>query len=185
MVSHVSAAQALTAPRASRREPVTRYGSVHTVHPRAGQGVVQFARGAFNGREYAVKFCVIPSVFTLERSLYSDPALRSILPNIADVCPNDSGAVTDPTGNPVPPFIIMERGEALDEWSVRARPDVRAAAQARLSPSTPRHARTANLLPAQHTILAIAFSLHVFTWQLRQAAIAQCPVLCLCSLRCS
>lgn len=100
----------------------------------AGQGAVQFATGVFNGREYAVKFCVIPTVFTLERSLYSDPALRSILPNVADVCPNENGAVTDPSGNPMPPFIVMERGEALDEWAAGSRPDVGSVAQVRGAP---------------------------------------------------
>lgn len=108
--------------------------------PCAGQGVVQFARGAFNQRDYAVKFCVIPAVFAVERSLYGDRALQSILPNIADVCDNEDGAITDPRGNPVPPFIVMERGEALDEWAARVRPDVAAVAQARIP--TPSHCHT-------------------------------------------
>lgn len=30
---------------------------------------------------------------------------------------------TDPSGHPLPPSIVMERGESLDIWSQRAAPD--------------------------------------------------------------
>jgi hypothetical protein len=40
--------------------------------------------------------------------------------NIADS--NDKSAV-DPCGHPLPPCIVMERGESLDLWSDRAKPD--------------------------------------------------------------
>ena len=33
-------------------------------------------------------------------------------------------AVTDPAGVPLPPCIVMERGESLDRWSARNRPDM-------------------------------------------------------------
>ena len=33
-------------------------------------------------------------------------------------------AVRDPTGVPLPPYIVLERGESLDRWSSRNRPDM-------------------------------------------------------------
>lgn len=36
---------------------------------------------------------------------------------------NKDGRVVDPAGHPLPPCIIMERGESLDIWSQRAKPD--------------------------------------------------------------
>ena len=36
---------------------------------------------------------------------------------------NADGAVVDPRGHPLPPCIVMERGESLDIWSERAKPD--------------------------------------------------------------
>jgi hypothetical protein len=34
------------------------------------------------------------------------------------------GELVDPSGNALPPCIVMERGESLQEWSNRAEPDV-------------------------------------------------------------
>jgi hypothetical protein len=42
------------------------------------------------------------------------------LRNVED---NLEKAVVDACGNPLPPCIVMERGEALDLWVARARPD--------------------------------------------------------------
>jgi hypothetical protein len=42
------------------------------------------------------------------------------LRNVED---NLDSTVVDPFGNPLPPCIVMERGEALDFWVARARPD--------------------------------------------------------------
>jgi hypothetical protein len=36
---------------------------------------------------------------------------------------NLGGEVVDASGNPLPPCIVMERGEALDLWVARAQPD--------------------------------------------------------------
>lgn len=36
---------------------------------------------------------------------------------------NKDGSVVDPQGYPLPPCIVMERGESLDMWSERAKPD--------------------------------------------------------------
>jgi hypothetical protein len=42
------------------------------------------------------------------------------LRNVED---NLDNTVVDASGNPLPPCIVMERGEALDFWVARARPD--------------------------------------------------------------
>jgi hypothetical protein len=42
------------------------------------------------------------------------------LRNVED---NLDRTVVDACGNPLPPCIVMERGEALDFWVARARPD--------------------------------------------------------------
>ena len=42
---------------------------------------------------------------------------------VRDIVSNDDGEVVDDKGNPLPPCIVMERGESLDIWSARARPD--------------------------------------------------------------
>ena len=36
---------------------------------------------------------------------------------------NHGGALKDPLGHPLPPFMVMERGESLDIWSTRSKPD--------------------------------------------------------------
>ena len=35
----------------------------------------------------------------------------------------EDGEVVDPSGHPLPPCIVMERGESLDLWSDRNAPD--------------------------------------------------------------
>lgn len=54
--------------------------------------------------------------------------------NIED---NRNGMLLDPSGYPLPPFIVMERGESLDRWSERAKPDVWQAVSVRLCPVNP------------------------------------------------
>ena len=36
---------------------------------------------------------------------------------------NTDGHFVDPSGHPMPPCIVTERGESLDIWAERARPD--------------------------------------------------------------
>ena len=42
---------------------------------------------------------------------------------ILQVADNDDCAVTAPNGWAFPPFTVMEKGEALDEWARRIKPD--------------------------------------------------------------
>ena len=36
---------------------------------------------------------------------------------------NADQSIRDPQGHPLPPCIVMERGESLDIWAERAKPD--------------------------------------------------------------
>lgn len=95
--------------------------------------MVQFARSLGDGHEHALKFFVSPNAFDRERRLYGDPTLGVLLPRLGRVCTNADGAITDAFGEPLPPFIVMEKGEALDEWSRRAKPDLFQSVAVRLS----------------------------------------------------
>jgi hypothetical protein len=49
--------------------------------------------------------------------------LRQFLLQLRAIVDNKDGSVVDPKGHPLPPCIVMERGESLDIWSERAKPD--------------------------------------------------------------
>jgi hypothetical protein len=89
----------------------------------AGQGVVQFARGITDQLDYAVKFFVSKRAFDEEGDFYKSSPLGPLLPKCLALCGNEDGKETDAHGIPLPPLLIMERGEALDEWNRRAKPD--------------------------------------------------------------
>jgi hypothetical protein len=89
----------------------------------AGQAVVQFAHGVNDGLDYALKFYLSKKAAIAEGELYKNEALGPLLPNAETLCMNEEGEETDAHGVPLPPFLIMEKGEALDEWSQRAKPD--------------------------------------------------------------
>ena len=46
------------------------------------------------------------------------------LPKVERVCDGASGELVDPRGRPLPPCIVMEKGESLQDWSERAEPDL-------------------------------------------------------------
>jgi hypothetical protein len=45
------------------------------------------------------------------------------LPHVEVVCDSAEAGLVDPRKEPLPPCIVMERGESLQEWSDRAEPD--------------------------------------------------------------
>jgi hypothetical protein len=90
---------------------------------RGGQGVVQFATGAQDGAEYAVKFFLQHDAFDQEYRLYSNPALRDMMPAVRYLEGNADGAHRSRNGWPFPPCIVIERGESLDMWHKRIKPD--------------------------------------------------------------
>lgn len=67
-------------------------------------------------RDYAVKFFYEPEAFEREAELYANATLRSMMAATHDVCSNSDGARTAPNRYRLPPFIVIQRGESLDEW---------------------------------------------------------------------
>ena len=45
------------------------------------------------------------------------------VPQVRNIVDNEDGALVDPAGYPLPPCIVMERGESLDLYSQRNAPD--------------------------------------------------------------
>lgn len=83
----------------------------------AGKAVVQFA--TLGNVEYAMKFFVSRSAFQKEADLYANPEdpLYKFLPPMHHIIDNADGALVDAEGNPLPPCIVIERGESLDSWA--------------------------------------------------------------------
>ena len=84
---------------------------------------MQFARGLHDGQDYAIKFFFVRSAFDQEEKLYSNPVLRNMMPAVKLIEPNADGRVCSASGWPFPPCIVIERGESLDKWAERLRPD--------------------------------------------------------------
>ena len=53
----------------------------------------------------------------------ADVAAR-FLPQVEAVCDGSAGELVDPQGRPLPPCIVLEKGESLHNWSDRAHPDL-------------------------------------------------------------
>ena len=45
------------------------------------------------------------------------------LPHVEALCDSAQAGLVDPSKEPLPPCIVMERGESLQDWSDRAEPD--------------------------------------------------------------
>lgn len=73
---------------------------------------------------YALKFFIVAESFAAERELYADAALGPFLPRLEALSDNKDGELVDAAGHALPPCIAMEKGESLDEWSRRAKPDL-------------------------------------------------------------
>ena len=65
----------------------------------------------------AIKFYLDRRGFERERELYTESQLRAMMPATLAVEDNASGDCKTPYGYVFPPFVIIERGESLDEWS--------------------------------------------------------------------
>jgi Protein kinase domain len=84
---------------------------------------VQFATRVADKAPYAIKFFLRHEAFDTELALYQRKDLRDMLPVLASAERND-GPVPHSSGGVVfPPFLIMERGESLNQWSLRVAPD--------------------------------------------------------------
>jgi hypothetical protein len=100
-----------------------RYTVLGSSEQRSGsQGVVRFVNLAVSPlKQFAVKFFIDRRNFEIEKGLYEDPSLRNFLPPPDDVRSNESEPHV--LGRALPPMIVTERGESLDEWTCRCKPD--------------------------------------------------------------
>eukprot|EP00892_Ulva_mutabilis_P003621 jgi/Ulvmu1/1630/UM113_0007.1 len=90
-----------------------------------GQAVIQFAKDRRTDLHYAAKFFLSTSAFADESGLYTNPStpLGPFLPALRNIMDGSSAAstVVDGHGYPLPPCIVMEKGESLDVWMQRNR----------------------------------------------------------------
>lgn len=84
---------------------------------------MQFARGRFTAEEVAIKFFTRRDAFEREAALYRTAALSALMPHISVLESNAAAKVRTPQGYVFPPFMVVERGEPLDEWANRVQPD--------------------------------------------------------------
>eukprot|EP00892_Ulva_mutabilis_P005991 jgi/Ulvmu1/3764/UM175_0012.1 len=95
-----------------------RYLPLSAAHRRVGgQGVVQFATIAHSQDQAAIKFYLDKKAFERERELYTESQLKAMMPATLAVEDNACGNCKAPYGYTFPPFVIIERGQSLDEWA--------------------------------------------------------------------
>jgi hypothetical protein len=118
------------------------------VPPAAGHSVVQFTACMQHNRRCAVKFHLSRRLFNAEAALYAAcfPDLRTspdiesaarrirsmhaahapvnFLPRVEAVMDGTGGELSDAKGGSLPPCIVMERGESLQEWAERTEPNL-------------------------------------------------------------
>ena len=81
----------------------------------AGQGVVQFARQLDGAHMFAIKFFAARKDFDEEADIYQNSPLNQFMPKVHKVVGNDDQSIRDPYGGVMSPFIVMEKGESLQE----------------------------------------------------------------------
>eukprot|EP00892_Ulva_mutabilis_P004162 jgi/Ulvmu1/2117/UM127_0002.1 len=59
-----------------------------------------------------------------EGAVLMSEVVGRFLPQVVAVCDGSAGGLHDPRGWPLPPCIVMEQGESLNDWSDRAQPDL-------------------------------------------------------------
>ena len=79
-----------------------------------GQGVVQFMRWARTEEPVAVKFFLSQATFDKEMQLYVEDSLRSMMPVMREAV--RAGQVKNRSGYMFPAFVVLERGESLQDW---------------------------------------------------------------------
>ncbi|NJR42311.1 MAG: hypothetical protein HC767_06280 [Akkermansiaceae bacterium] len=94
---------------------------------------MQFARGTQGTGlgAYALKFFAHRTTYEEEAHMYQTfpQELRRFMPTVVKFAANRDHAITDPFGSPLPPFIVMEKGESLRDRAKNSRVDVFTAAQ--------------------------------------------------------
>lgn len=77
---------------------------------------MQLAHNALSGREVAVKVYATRAAFTAEAALLANAAspLRAFMPALLALHDNAGAALQGAAGAPLPPCLVMDRGEPLD-----------------------------------------------------------------------
>eukprot|EP00892_Ulva_mutabilis_P003618 jgi/Ulvmu1/1628/UM113_0005.1 len=100
----------------------------HSNRMHGGQAVIQFAKDRNSGRQYALKFFLSHAAFAGEAALYTDRSspLGPFLPQLRSIAgaAGHEPPVVDARARPLPPCIVMEKGESLDVWMQRNRDGV-------------------------------------------------------------
>lgn len=78
---------------------------------------------------YAIKFFAHRADYTEEADVYSGSPLRHFMPSVIRMDSNEGGALRDPFGGVLAPFIVMEKGESLQVRARKGRVDLFTAAQ--------------------------------------------------------
>lgn len=84
---------------------------------------MQFVRDVNINEAFAVKFFFRRAAFDAEMSLYEDSDLRSMMPATRALVDNTKQDVRTASGYVLPPAIVIERGESLQEWAAREEHD--------------------------------------------------------------
>lgn len=100
-----------------------------------GQGLVQFMRWAHTEEPVAVKFFLSQATFDEEMQLYAEERLRSMMPVMRDAM--RAGEVKSFSGYAFPAFVVLERGESLQDWRRIVQPRITTVVDVR----SPPHAR--------------------------------------------
>lgn len=95
--------------------------------------MVQFARrtDGTGMAPYAIKFFARCADYKEEAAMYcrAPLPLRRFMPNVVKFVDNEGGSLKDPFGTPLHPFIVMEKGECLQDRARNWPVDVFTAAQ--------------------------------------------------------
>jgi hypothetical protein len=109
-----------------------RYKLLGSVYQRlGGSAVVQFTTAANTSKELsatALKFHTKRPPFDRTLGLFADPKARALMPAVLDVVPNNDGQATG--GVVLPPCVVMRKGESLEEWAARMKPNLPASLHA-------------------------------------------------------
>jgi hypothetical protein len=81
--------------------------------------VVQICEDRNTRIEYAMKFFLSRPAFEHELALYMDSTqpLGAFLPEVHSIVDPADTQILDKAGVPLPPCIVMEKGESLDKWA--------------------------------------------------------------------
>ena len=79
--------------------------------------------------QVAIKFFAKKNEYEEEAEVYRNSPLRFFMPTVQKYVDNADSSVEDPFGAALPPFIVMEKGESLQDRARRTRIDVYTAAQ--------------------------------------------------------